>query len=176
MGAFWVYVFKLQHLPCSPRYGPSFTTTKKPFWHWQGHNLCCESLLGDTRLWPVLGSVCCTTVGLINHLLQSYCEFDSLALTVDSDLHCPDIRAWDVIRSNAFIWSWLLFGDGCQFQVLALHHKSVGSCGEKTCACINILIWGISNLWLTDFWLPKTKFYWHRFCIKLQFKGSYIAK
>lgn len=53
-----------------------------------------------------------------------------LALTVDCDLHRPDIRARYVIRSDAFIRSRLLLGDGCQLQMFPLNHKFMSACGE----------------------------------------------
>lgn len=79
-----------------------------------------------------------------------------VALTVDRDLHCPDIGAWDVIRSNAFIRSWLLFGDGCQFQMFPLRHKFMSACGgRKNETGRNALFKILANKWplltLTDF-------------------------
>lgn len=56
---------------------------------------------------------------------------EALALTVDGDLYYPDIRAGDVIRRNALVWSRLLFGDGCQFQVLSFCHKLLYACKRK---------------------------------------------
>lgn len=54
----------------------------------------------------------------------------ALALTVDGDLHCPDIGVRDVIRSDAFIRSRLLFGDGFQLHVFSLCHEFMNSWGE----------------------------------------------
>lgn len=58
-----------------------------------------------------------------------------LALTVDGDLHCPDIWAGDIVGGDAFIWSRLLFGDGFQLHVLSFCHKFVSACREKTEQC-----------------------------------------
>lgn len=55
-----------------------------------------------------------------------------LTLTVDSDLHGPDVWAGDVVRGNAFIGSRLLFGDGFQLHVLPFRHKFVSACRKDT--------------------------------------------
>lgn len=54
-----------------------------------------------------------------------------LTLTIDSDLHGPDIWAWDVVGGDAFIGSRLLFGDGFQLHVLPFRHKFVSACRKK---------------------------------------------